>query len=59
MFAAAEGQLEVVNLLLDNNADCTKKDIDGDTARIFASNNGHYDVVEAIDKYLANKSESE
>ena len=59
MYAAAEGRLDVVKLLLDYNADCTKKDIDGDTARTFASNNGHYDVVEAIDEFLANKSESE
>ena len=36
MFAAAEGQLEVVRALLQYKADTTLKDIDGDTARDFA-----------------------
>ena len=45
MFAAAEGQLEVVQALLSHGADATLSDVDGDTALDFASQNGHSDVV--------------
>ena len=45
MFAAAEGQQEVVRLLLHHNADVTLRDIDGDTARDFAAKNGHNEIV--------------
>jgi ankyrin repeat protein len=41
MYAAAEGQLDVVKILLANRADPAIKDIDGDDALTFARNNGH------------------
>ena len=50
MFAAAEGQQEVVQALLQHNADVTLRDIDGETARDFAANNGHDAVVRILDK---------
>lgn len=49
MTAAAEGQLEVVRLLLEHDADASLKDKDGDTARSFAEQNGHTAVVELLD----------
>ena len=49
MFAAAEGQTEVVKLLLAAGADATLKDVDGDTARNFAAQNGHTETVAAFD----------
>ncbi len=45
MTAAAEGQLEVVRILLLHGADTALEDKDGDTAESFASQNGHSDVV--------------
>lgn len=48
MFAAAEGQLEVVKILLKYNADLTFKDVDGDDAITFAGNNGHKAVVDYL-----------
>ncbi|MCK5171510.1 MAG: ankyrin repeat domain-containing protein [Bacteroidales bacterium] len=45
MFAASEGQLEVVKVLMANGADASLKDIDGDTAENFAIQNGHMDVA--------------
>ncbi len=59
MFAAAEGQAEVVKLLLENNADWKVADIDGDTARNFAANNGHTNVVEVIDEFVKAQADSE
>ncbi len=50
MHAAAEGQLEVVKLLLKHNADRNRRDIDGDTAQSFAKKNGHAEVVQALAK---------
>jgi ankyrin repeat protein len=50
MHAAAEGQLEVVKILMANGADATLKDIDGDTAEAFALQNKHPEVAQ----YLAN-----
>ncbi len=49
MHAAAEGQLEVVKILLEYGADPSKKDVDGETARMFASQNGHTEVVKLLD----------
>jgi ankyrin repeat protein len=57
MFAAAEGQLENVKLLLEYNADWKMVDVDGDSARTFAANNGHSDVVEFIDSNAAKKND--
>jgi ankyrin repeat protein len=45
MFAAAEGQLDVVKILLSNKANPFLKDIDGDDAMTFAANNGHKEVA--------------
>lgn len=48
MFAAAEGQAEVVRILLNAGADPARLDIDGESAFDFARNNGHDDVVKAL-----------
>jgi uncharacterized protein len=48
MYAAAEGQLEVVRILLANRADPALKDIDGDDAETFAKNNGHKEIVSLL-----------
>ena len=45
MYAASEGQMEVVRLLLSAGADPSLKDVDGDDAAAFASNNGHKEVA--------------
>lgn len=50
MHAAAEGQLEVVKVLLQHHADRDRRDIDGDTAQSFAQQNGHTEVVQALAK---------
>jgi ankyrin repeat protein len=44
MYAAAEGQMEVVRILLAYRADPDLKDIDGDDAKTFADNNGHKEI---------------
>lgn len=54
MFAAAEGHADVVNLLLAQGADAQAKDIDGDSAADFASNNGHTDLAETLRKAAQN-----
>ena len=48
MHAAAEGHIEVVKILLANEADATLKDIDGDTAESFARQNGHTAVADLL-----------
>jgi ankyrin repeat protein len=48
MTAAAEGQLEVVRLLLIHGADPALKDEDNDTAEIFAVQKGHSAVAELL-----------
>jgi ankyrin repeat protein len=48
MYAAAEGQLEVVEILLEYGADAALRDVDGDTAETFARNNGHTEVADVI-----------
>ena len=45
MYAASEGQLEVVKLLLSNKANPSLKDVDGDDALTFAKNNGHAEIA--------------
>ncbi len=52
MHAAAEGQLEVVKLLLENGANPALKDIDGDDAQTFARQNGHIEVAELLSERL-------
>jgi len=49
MFAAAEGQTEVFKTLKAAGADIYIKDKDGETARDFANNNGHSEIVKLID----------
>ncbi|MGB3127876.1 MAG: ankyrin repeat domain-containing protein, partial [Pseudomonas sp.] len=50
MHAAAEGQVKVVQVLLNYKADGTVRDADGDTARDFAAKNGHAEVVRLLAK---------
>ena len=50
MHAAAEGQAKVVQTLLKHNADPTLRDVDGDTALDFATQNGHDNVVRLLSK---------
>ncbi len=47
---AAEGQMEVVKLLLQNGADTNLKDIIGDTAESFALNKNHLEVSNFLKK---------
>ena len=54
MYAAAEGQLENVKLLLIYGADPNVTDIDGDTAQVFAINNGHQGVADYLISYRKN-----
>lgn len=51
MYAAAEGQIEAVRLLLTFKADPALKDIDGDNALAFAEKNGHQEVVKLLRPY--------
>jgi hypothetical protein len=51
MFAAAEGHQEVVELLLNNESDITLVDIDGESAELFARNNGHIEVADFLKAY--------
>jgi uncharacterized protein len=51
MFAASEGQLENIKLLLKYNADPWLKDVDGDNALTFALKNGHKNVVDLLSSY--------
>jgi ankyrin repeat protein len=48
MFAAAEGHIDVVRILLEYNADPSLEDIDGDTAETFARQNGHSEVADLL-----------
>lgn len=49
MTAAAEGQLEVVRLLLIHGADPDLLDKDGDTAQSFAKQKGHTAVIDLLE----------
>lgn len=49
MHAAAEGNLEVLKLLLAAGAKASMKDVDGDDARSFALQGGHTSVVAYLD----------
>jgi uncharacterized protein len=50
MMAAAEGQSEIVALLLKHGADPSAKDVDGETALQFAASKGHQAVVNLLSK---------
>ena len=56
MTAAAEGQLDVVRLLLAYGADPGLEDKDGDTAASFARQNGHSAVVDLLENPPAESS---
>lgn len=45
MFAASEGQIEIVEALLEQGSDSRMVDIDGDDALDFAIQNGHTEVA--------------
>ena len=51
MNAAAEGQLEIVKLLLKYGADKNLKDVDGDTAESFALQKNHLEVLNFLKNY--------
>ncbi len=51
MYAAAEGHIDNVRMLLEKNADPTLKDVDGDDALAFAISNNHSGVAELLRKY--------
>jgi ankyrin repeat protein len=51
MWAAAEGQADNVKLLLNNKADPTLKEADGDTAESFATQNGHTTVAQILHQF--------
>jgi uncharacterized protein len=55
MFAAAEGHQKVVQTLIDHNADTSLRDKDGETARDFAANNNHREVVALFDSLQADQ----
>ena len=48
MHAAAEGNLDVVKVLIANGSDRSLKDVDGDDAASFATQAGHMQVVEYL-----------
>ncbi|QXD30543.1 ankyrin repeat domain-containing protein [Candidatus Pelagisphaera phototrophica] len=48
MFAAAEGHSDVVQYLLDNNADPNAADVDGETAAMFAQSRGFPELAAMI-----------
>ena len=48
MFAAAEGQADVVKVLLAHGANMKITDQDGDTALDFAEKNGHREAVKLL-----------
>lgn len=49
MHAAAEGNLEVVKVLVAHGAERSLKDVDGDDAAAFAAQGGHRHVVEYLE----------
>ena len=48
MFAAAEGQIDVVKKLLAHGAKTSLTDKDGDTASDFAAQKGHTEIVQLL-----------
>lgn len=48
MHAAAEGNLDIVKILLEYGADMDLKDVDGDTAESFARQKGHTAVADYL-----------
>lgn len=54
MNAAAEGQMEVVKILLERGADATLVDVDGDSAESFAKKKGHNEVASYLHTWVIN-----
>jgi len=55
MWAAAEGQTEIVSYLLKKGANPALKDVDGDTAESFATSKKHPEVVQVIQNHIKNR----
>ena len=53
IFAAEWGQLASVQFLLENQADATLKNANGDTALSLAMKNGHRDIATLLRSYGA------
>jgi ankyrin repeat protein len=51
MFAASEGNLEVVRILMEYKADPALTDVDGDNAETFARQAGHIEVAEFLHSF--------
>ena len=51
MHAAAEGNLDVVKILMEAGSDATLKDIDGDNAASFARQSSHIEVANYLDAF--------
>lgn len=58
MVAAAEGNTQVVQILLDSGANVSAKDVDDETALMFAQNSGHTETAELLAAALE-KAEAE
>lgn len=58
MWAAAEGQLENVRLLLKYKADTTLQDVDGDTAESFAAKKGYTEIAKLLHDAAPAKTET-
>ncbi len=52
MYAAAEGNHEVIELIFEHCANPKEKDSDGEKATDFAENNGHTQTVTLLDSSL-------
>ena len=50
MFAAAEGHADIVQMLLDQGADPNLRDIDGESALKFATDQNHQGVIAVLQK---------
>jgi ankyrin repeat protein len=51
MHAAAEGNLDVVKILLEAGSDATLQDVDGDNAASFARQAGHIEVANYLEAF--------
>lgn len=52
MFAAAIGNVEIIKILLQAGADPNVVSISGETASVLAESNGHYGVVDLLERRL-------